>query len=76
MSDLKTVEEVMKQIPHLEACINHMGCFNDFQIAMQLYAEQAIERCAELAELRYIPGCIDSAEIDKQSILGVKADLK
>lgn len=79
MNDLKTAEEIFNTIPFLDICEEGKW----YRIpkekvikAMREYATQAIDRCAEVAELRHAPGCIDSAEIDKMSILGVKDDLK
>lgn len=62
-------------------------CIDDFfteyakQIAldaMQLYAAQAIERCAEVAEIRYGNGSCSKycTEVNEQSILNVKKELR
>jgi hypothetical protein len=78
---MKTKSEILREVFNQPA-LNKSD--DDLYLeAMQLYAEQAIERCAEVAQLKTVinPDTYEEThfewqKIDEQSILDVKQELK
>lgn len=71
---MKSAEEILKEKMG-ETRFNLSGSHEDIISAMKAYAEQAIDRCAEKVKVNFIPGDFE-AQVDRNSILNVKSELK